>query len=146
MMLALVLLAMLVLVAAPLVVMSFYGMREVRALVLRDVDLSQLADGVYVGSCHKGRWTYDVEVTVKDHRLVSIVNTNARMNTAKDWNEKAAHAMLGNQTVRIDVVSGATLNTKAFGKAVERALSMPARPASGEPKPLQPAPARLSSR
>jgi uncharacterized protein with FMN-binding domain len=120
MMLALVLLAMLVLVAVALVVMSFYGMREVRALVLRDVDLSRLADGVYLGSYHKGRWTYDVEVTVKDHRLVSIVNTNARMNTDKDWNEKAAHAMLGNQTVRIDVVSGATLNTKAFGRSVER--------------------------
>lgn len=125
---ALIVLGVLALLAIPLVVTMFYGMRDVRELVVRDIDLSKLADGLYVGSFHKGRWTYDVEVTVRDHRIAAIVNTNTRMQNIKDWNEKAASSIVDQQSVQIDVVSGATLNTKAFSKAVEVALSSPARP------------------
>ncbi|MET0385219.1 MAG: FMN-binding protein [Polyangiales bacterium] len=118
----------LLVLALPMTALMFYGMREVRELVIGEIDLTKLADGVYTGSYHKGRWTYDVEVTVRDHHLVSIVNTNTRMNNLKDWNQQAARAMLDKQSIHVDVVSGATLNTKAFRKAVELALSSPARP------------------
>jgi len=71
----------------------------------------------------------------------SVINTSARMNTAKDWNEQVAHAMLDRRAGHVDVVSGATLYTKAFGRALGRALSMPALPilqARATAKPAQP--------
>jgi uncharacterized protein with FMN-binding domain len=62
-------------------------------------------------------------VTVRDHRLVSVVNTNVRINVHADWLDDAS----GLHTSKVDVISGATLNTKAFGRAMELALSAPLR-------------------
>ena len=116
-------LAVLALLAIPLLSLMFYGMGEIRRLVIAEVDLGKLADGAYTGSYHKGRWTYDVEVTIESHRITAVKNLNKRMETLKDWNEKAEAAMLNKQAINIDVVSGATITTKAFEKAVERALT-----------------------
>lgn len=125
--LLLVLLGTLILAAVPLAIFVFYGMRAVRRLVVREVDLAKLSDGTYTGSYHKGRFTYDVQVTVRDHRIVAIANTNPRTRDLGSWNEDAEAAMIAAQSTKVDVVSGATLNTKAFGKAVELALSRPVR-------------------
>ncbi|HKU42417.1 MAG TPA: FMN-binding protein [Polyangiales bacterium] len=125
--LLLLLLALIVVIAIPLTLFMFYGMSDVRRLVIREVDLSKIADGTYAGSYHKGRFTYDVEVAVRDHRIVAIKNKNPRTRDLGEWNDRAEAAMVSKQSINVDVVSGATLNTKAFGKAVELALSGPAR-------------------
>jgi uncharacterized protein with FMN-binding domain len=122
----LIVLSVVVLIAIPLSILMFYGMSELRQLVINQIDLQNVEDGTHTGSYHKGRWTYDIEVVVRDHRIVSVKNTNARMNALNDWNAKAEMAMLEKQSNKIDVVSGASLNSKAFQKAVELALSHPA--------------------
>lgn len=124
---ALIVVGVLAVLMVPMAWLMFHGMSEIKQLVVREIDLAKVPDGVYAGSYHKGRWTYDVEVTVREHRMVAVKNTNTRMAAVKDWNDKAEAAMLDKQKVNIDVVSGATLNSKAFGKAVEVALSTPAR-------------------
>ncbi len=98
------------------------GMGDIKKLTIVNVDISQLPDGIYSGSYHKARWTYDAKVTIKDHRIVEIVNTNAKMNTMGDFNQKIAAAIIAQQSPNIDVVGGATVNTRAFAKAVELAL------------------------
>lgn len=98
------------------------GMGEIKKLVINDVDLAKISDGVYEGKYHKGRWTYDARVTVKDHHIVEVANTNKRMEMVKDLNTKTAQEIIKKQSPRIDVVSGATINTRAFQKAVENAL------------------------
>lgn len=113
-------------ITAVLFFFMMYGMAEIKQLIIKDVDLSKVPDGTYTGSYHKGRWVYDVVVTVKNHRIVSVKSTNPRMDVAKEVNEKIEAAILDRQSVHIDVVSGATVNTKAFQKAVENALSAPA--------------------
>ena len=123
---ALIILAVLAVLAIPMSILMFYGMSEIRQLVIREVDLQKVADGTYTGSYHKGRWTYDVEVVVQDHRIKSVKNTNSRMDALSDWNQQAEAAVLAKQSVNIDVVSGATLNSIAFQKAVEVALHTPA--------------------
>ena len=123
----LIVLGVITLIAVPMLFLMFYGMREIKTLVINEVDLSKVADGSYSGSYHKGRWTYDVEVAVKDHHIVSVKNTNAKMKAVKDWNDKAAAAIVSKQAIKVDVVSGATVNTKAFEKAIEVALSTPTR-------------------
>ncbi len=109
--------------AGIIVLFMFYGMGQIRKLIVRDVDLSKIADGAYEGQYHKGRWTYDVQVTVKDHRIVNVRNTNKMMEIAKEENAKAAEEIVKKQSPAIDVVSGATINTRAFQKAVENALN-----------------------
>jgi uncharacterized protein with FMN-binding domain len=124
---ALIVVGILALLAVPLSILMFYGMSEIRQLVIREVDLQKVADGTYAGSYHKGRWTFDVEVVVQNHRIRSVKNINARMKALQVWNDSAEQAFIQKQSVNIDVVSGATLNSRAMQKAVEVALSSPPR-------------------
>lgn len=125
---ALIIVGILAALAVAFSILMFYGMSEIRHLVIREVDLQRVSDGTYIGSYHKGRWTYDVEVVVQNHRIKSVKNLNSRMNALRDWTASAESAFVEKQSVKIDVVSGATLNSKAFQKAVEIALSSPPRP------------------
>jgi uncharacterized protein with FMN-binding domain len=104
-----------------------FGMGEVKKLVINSVDLTKVADGVFSGTYHKGRWTYDVQVSVKDHKIVDVKNTNKRMEMMKDWNAKAVAEVVKRQSPQIDIVSGATINSRALAKAVENALTQAAK-------------------
>jgi len=104
------------------------GMGEVKKLQINDVDMSKISDGVYTGSYHKGRWTYDVSVTIANHAMTAVTNTNKSMNAQSSLNDKISAEILKKQSIKIDAVSGATVNTRAFQKAVETALK------SGIPK------------
>ncbi len=96
---------------------------DIRKTMIREVDLARVPDGVYSGSYHSGRWHNEVEVTVKDRKIVSIKNINELPDkrTAGIVDE-AIDAMLAKQSVKIDVISGASLNTRSFQRAVENAL------------------------
>jgi uncharacterized protein with FMN-binding domain len=65
---------------------------------------------------------------VQNHRIKSVKNLNSRMAGLRDWTTNAEAAFIEKQAVGIDVVSGATLNTKALQKAVEVALTTPPPP------------------
>jgi uncharacterized protein with FMN-binding domain len=110
----------------PFLFYLFNGMGRIRRLVVKDVDLSKLADGVYTGSYHMTRWIYDVQVTVKNKRIVEVKNVNQRMEKRSPrFNAKGVAAIVKAQSPRIDVVSGCTINTRSLGKAVENALVSP---------------------
>jgi uncharacterized protein with FMN-binding domain len=117
-----IILGIIVLFAAMLIGVTS-GMGEIKKLVISDVDLTMIADGVYKGSYHKNRWTYDAEVTVSNHKITSIKNTNEKMKKAEKFNEKVAMEIIKKQSPKIDAVSGATISTKAFAMAVENALT-----------------------
>jgi len=100
-----------------------YGLSDIRKMVVREVDLSKVPDGVYTGRFHKARWTYEVEVTVKDSRIEKIRTLNKQPNDdMQKLADGAAAAIVEKQSLRIDAVSGASINTKAYCKAVEDAL------------------------
>lgn len=99
------------------------GMGEIKRLTINNVDLSQKADGVYRGSYHKGRWNYDVEVSVADHRITGIKETNPSMKMTQGLTRKVVEKIIAGQALKIDAVSGASVNTKALCKAVEIALT-----------------------
>ena len=102
---------------------SSIGMGEIKRLTITNVDLSQKADDVYRGSYHKGRWKYDVEVTVANHKIAGIKETNPSMQMTKDLTKKVVEKIIAGQALKIDAVSGASVNTKAICKAVEIALT-----------------------
>jgi uncharacterized protein with FMN-binding domain len=112
-----------VVLVGAMVLGAMSGMGEVRKLVINDVDLTGMADDVYKGAYHKNRWTYDMEVTVTGHKIISIKNTNPKTKMAKGFNDKAAMEVIKKQSPKIDALSGATISTKAYAKAVENALT-----------------------
>ncbi len=94
------------------------GLSEMQELVIYDVDLGKLPDGVYTGKFDRYRWAHTVEITVKDHRIASIQATNRQQ-----IHDELINRIITQQTPKVDVVSGATVSSKAFLKAVEKALS-----------------------
>ena len=101
---------------------AFSGMGAVRRLAINPVDLAGIEDGVYSGSFRKGRFSYSVQVTVKDHRLQAVESTGGRQ--AQDAVIRQIFArMVEVQSVQVDTVSGASLTTRAVSKAVENALN-----------------------
>jgi uncharacterized protein with FMN-binding domain len=99
---------------------AFDGMGYVRGMTVNEVDLARIADGTYTGAFSKGRFQFGVDVTVKDHRITAIVLPDKKQ--ATDLTPKVIDAIIQKQAVKIDAVSGASLTTKAFVKAVENAL------------------------
>lgn len=98
--------------------------REVRGAIIKEVDLTRVEDGIYRGIFHSGRWKNEVEVTVKDHQLVSIKNTRPLPdNRAQNIVEQAITELLTRQSIAIDAISGASLNTRSFQLAVKEALT-----------------------
>jgi len=110
---------------AAMAIGTLNGMGYVRRMTVNPIDLSKIADGVYAGSFKKGRFSYSVEVAVKDHRIQAVKPTDPKQVTSPIIEQIFAR-IVQDQSVRVDTVSGASLTTKAVSKAAENALS-PAR-------------------
>jgi uncharacterized protein with FMN-binding domain len=99
------------------------GLSDIKKMPIENVDLAKINDGVYKGKFHKTRWTYEVEVAVNGHKITSIKTTNEKLGPRqKKVSDSAIGSIIAKQSVKIDAVSGATVDTKAFCKAVENAL------------------------
>jgi uncharacterized protein with FMN-binding domain len=64
-----------------------------------------------------------VEVSIANHRIAGIKETNPSMQMTKDLTKKVVEKIIAGQALKIDAVSGASVNTKAICKAVEIALT-----------------------
>ena len=102
---------------------AFYGLNDIKQMEVADIDISQMQDGTYTGEFKKGRWVHEVEVTIMDQRITGIRSINKVTDKGqKKIVDGAIKAMIEKQSIRIDAVSGASVSTKAFQKAVEDAL------------------------
>jgi len=88
---------------------------------IAELDITKLEDGVYAGSYDAKIIAASVEVTVDEGRITKI-------ELVKHKYEKGGPAVsvideiIANQTLEVDVVSGATNSSKTILKAVENAL------------------------
>lgn len=89
---------------------------------IKSLDFSQLPDGVYDGEYKRGRFSSKVRVTVASGRVTTI-DVVRDMQYQSEVTQKAVGAVLEAQSLQIDTVSGATITTRAFLKAVENALA-----------------------
>ena len=99
------------------------GLKEAKSLEISNIDLTQLTDGEYTGSYENGRFSSDVEVTIKDHEIVEINRISERSDPQASVYEEIIDAVISEQKVDIDTVSGATATTNALLKAIEDALN-----------------------
>lgn len=85
-------------------------------------DLSQIADGTYIGSCDNGMVKVQVAVDVKGNAITDVRITE-HDNGLGVPAEAITDTIIRQQSVEVDAVSGATLSSKTILKAVENALS-----------------------
>lgn len=119
-------------VAALLMIAGFFGLRYLRAvndykekvsnIQVEKLDLNNIKDGEYEGSCDVDFIMVDLKVKVENHKIVKI-----DIIKHKNGRGKPAEAITGevikNQSVQVDAVSGATNSSKVILKAIEDALN-----------------------
>ena len=96
------------------------GLEEGKALVINDVNIQSLEDGIYQGEHEAGRWTNIVQVEVMDGEILSIQLLDGF--EMKKVKEEIYGKVMEHQSVEVDVASGATVSSKAYLKAIENAL------------------------
>lgn len=115
-------LGVLVVVALAVLIYLSCGLRQGAILAISNVDFSALPDGIYRGTYQGGRWTNTVEVAVLSGMIRSI-------RVIKDVQFQLDHVReqvlerIEEQSTVVDAVSGATVTSKAYMKAVENALT-----------------------
>lgn len=98
------------------------GLDAGKKLEIGTVQLSDLADGTYQGAYKSGRWSNTVEVTVKGHKITNIdVVKDVKFSKAESKKE-LLDKVIARQNTDVDTVSGATVTSKAYLKAIENAL------------------------
>ncbi len=97
------------------------GLEEMQALVIGEVDLN-IPDGIYQGTFEGYRWSNTVAVTVEDQRILSVDVVEEHSFHRQQLVDELSNRIIEQQTPQVDVVSGATVSSKAFLKAVENAL------------------------
>lgn len=96
--------------------------REAAGLPLNAVDFSRLKDGNYHGAYSGGmyRWrANECDVTVSSGKVTAI-----QLATSKETGQHQTlyDRVIQAQSLQVDIISGATLTSKAFLQAVENAL------------------------
>jgi len=99
------------------------GLKETQNLAIKNVDVSKLADGVYVGEFTGSRWANTVEVTVKNRQIVSATVAKDQRFAMSNVSAALISRVLQKQTPNVDVVTGATVSSKGYLKAIENALA-----------------------
>ena len=103
---------------------QFAEQTRVRNMPINDIALSRVADGVYQGDFTYGKFTYMLEVVVRDHVIEDIqILANREESKYAKKAEVVVERVLQAQSLEVDAVSGATTTSKALLKAMERALS-----------------------
>jgi len=55
------------------VIFGTMGMGEIREFKIANINLSNVKDGQYTGSCIIGRWSKTIRITVKGHKIIKTV-------------------------------------------------------------------------
>ena len=112
-----------ILLIAALFIYMTNGLESGKVMVVNHVDVAKLADGTYSGKYDGGRWSNEVSVKVSNGKIIEIsIIKSVAIEDAKITKE-LINSVIKNQDTAIDVVSGATVTSKAYLKSIENALS-----------------------
>lgn len=112
-----------VLMIGAVVVIKSLGLPEEAPVIqINYVDINNVPDGIYKGKCDAGLVKVEVTVEVKDKKIHAITIDKHDNGLGKKA-EKIVERVVKEQSLEVDVVSGATHSSKAILKAVETALT-----------------------
>ncbi|NLD26392.1 MAG: FMN-binding protein [Acholeplasmataceae bacterium] len=96
--------------------------KKVQNLEIGEIDLETVADGTYEGEYTLFPVTVVVKVTVEDHEIKNI-EIIRHDNGQGEKAEAITTKVIDEQSLQVDIISGATYSCKTILKAVENALS-----------------------
>lgn len=85
-------------------------------------DLSQIADGTYSGYCDNGLVTAEVKITIQNNTITKVELVE-HQNGLGSGAETIVDAVVEQQSVEVDAISGATASSQTILKAIENGLS-----------------------
>lgn len=98
------------------------GLNKVSKTEINSIDLSKYPDGTYYGSFDGYRWDNKVEVIVKNHQIVKITIIDDVTFPKDEWSQELIRRVIEKQNVDIEIITGATVTSKAYLKAIENAF------------------------
>lgn len=98
------------------------GLESGRKLIINDVKPSLLRDGTYNGKYDSGRWSNQVNVVIKDSKITEIDIVKDVKFSKPEVTKELFNRVIQKQNSNVDAVSGATVTSKAYMKAIENAL------------------------
>lgn len=102
------------------------GLSEGAKVALDGIDLANTADGSYTGTYDFKRWTNTLVVNVENHRIIGVcVEEDVVGAELTDCADEVFQRVIEAQSTQVDAVSGATITSKAYLKAIENALTQP---------------------
>ena len=116
-----VVLAIILLLVILVVIQFISTKKKVDSMVNVEIDMKQVADGTYTGSSDVGLVKAEVEVEVKEHKIVNINLLKHQCGKGQPA-ESTLNDMIKNNTDNVDTVSGATTSSKTIRNAVNNAL------------------------
>ena len=100
--------------------------KEARNVTIENIDFPSLADGTYTGYYEGGMYKWrecEVEVTVSLGKVKEIKLLNSKDPGGNNADhDKLFNRVINEQSLQVDALSGATLTSKAYLKAIEIAL------------------------
>jgi uncharacterized protein with FMN-binding domain len=100
--------------------------KEAKNLPIKAVDFSKLKNGKYHGAYEGGMYKWranECEATVSSGKVTDIQLIGSKDPGAKNTQHKELYdRVIKAQSLQVDTISGATLTSKAYLKAVEKAL------------------------
>lgn len=94
---------------------------KVKQIVISDVDIAGVPDGVYTGECDVGYVYAKVQATVKGGKMTDLKLLEHRTDRGGPA-ESIIGTILSQQKVDVDSITGATNSSMVIKKAVENAL------------------------
>ena len=96
--------------------------RNIESITFKNIELSDVEDGTYVGEYHAGYIYAKVEVMIEDGNIISI-NLMEHRNEKGKTAEKILDNIVATQEIDVDAVSGATNSSNVIKKAIEDAVT-----------------------
>lgn len=109
-------------ITAVVSVMMTRGLNDIKTMVISEVNLNNIQDGTYIGNFDGGRWSNQVEVIIKGQKITDIKIVKDIKFPMEVIAEKIFDQVIEQQSTAVDVISGATVTSKAYLKSLENAL------------------------
>jgi uncharacterized protein with FMN-binding domain len=104
-----------------IVLVFFNACVDVDSIVITNPDLQRIADGTYRGNSKVGPVQVTLDVVIKN-KTISAIDLIKHFNGRGKPAEAIVPRIIEAQSLEVDVISGATVSSKAIQKAVEDAL------------------------
>lgn len=99
------------------------GLQEGTVLAIRPVDIFAIPDGTYQGAYQAGRFSNEIEVEIRDQKIMNITIIRDVQFGRQEISDKLFARIIEEQSLDVDAVSQATVTSKAYLKAIENALT-----------------------